>query len=1023
MASEIATISQLIERQFPAVYRKEAPQLIAFVRAYYEFLEQSNNATEVVRTLITNQDIDSTIDDFVVHFKNKYLANFPFVATTDKRFVIKHIMDLYRSKGSERSIQLLIRLLFNEDSHVYSPSTDILKPSASKWYRPEYIEVTTNDRSSSFLNKLIRGTDSGATGFVEGIVTKRTNGKLIDVIYMSGIIGRFTRGETVTEDGILAGAPAVIGSLTDIVITNGGRDFAVGDVFDVTSDDGVQGRVRVAGVEDATGRVDFEIVDGGTGYTTDSYTDVYISDVVINTNNASEGFLRWENVIQKVETVNVLSGSDILSANTGDYLVGVDSSNNAIANGTIVYVANTDANGSILSANSANGIVKVITTTGTFANQASIDLTTAVSFAANERLVEGGAYTLNISSVVGGPFSNGEIVEQLETTLVGNTVYTTARNYGTVTSVNSTVLTLEPAWGTFNNTDDLEGVTSGATATVDSQLVTTTGATARVTSMSDANTVVIDDVAGVFNVGRAVLGSKTYLEAEISAVNDTGVSDVLLSGNVSTNAVVDTVANTWFQAMVIGQNTTAVGVHGNNYPIYYSTDFSCPIVTDRGQLISAPRDANGAIIEYTADADSIAFGVNADFDIGSLTNDESVSVNSDLVTGTNINGIPYSEIGIDGSNSGIGFVDSVTVNDGGTLYSNGGVVSFTGGGYAGGNPYQVANGTITTDGSGTITAITVTVPGSGYYQAPEIVLPATAGDVANVEPSMDYGYGFPADPDGDVTTIVSNCLTNVAMTIGTIASITRINPGENYTQDPFVSVFNRYIASFNRGNYIVSIDNVVGSFAVGEVINQNVSNTEIGKGVVLSANSSELLVERTSFNVAFNLGNEIVGGSYGATANVTNIIQLSSDDSFDRQIMGDNANIDADVIAANGIVTDVEVLDSGYGYVHDGDVVMTLPTAPFSVAGSANVTYHGLGSGYWKTRHSHLSSEKKIQDSDYYQEFSYDVVSGLSLNRYTDVLKSVLHVAGTKMFGTVNKHSKKAITISAGGANSSITTA
>jgi hypothetical protein len=35
-------ISQLIESQFPAIYREDGETLVAFIQAYYEFLESSD---------------------------------------------------------------------------------------------------------------------------------------------------------------------------------------------------------------------------------------------------------------------------------------------------------------------------------------------------------------------------------------------------------------------------------------------------------------------------------------------------------------------------------------------------------------------------------------------------------------------------------------------------------------------------------------------------------------------------------------------------------------------------------------------------------------------------------------------------------------------------------------------------------------------------------------------------------------------------------------------------------------------
>lgn len=1017
----IATISQLIERQFPAIYREEGPELVTFVKAYYEFLEQGNNAIQVVRQLPGNLDIDTTLDDFVSHFKATYLADFPFIAATDKRFLIKHVLDLYRSKGSEKSLRLLFRMLFNEDIDLYLPGKDILKPSASKWVKPNYIEVTHSARSVAMVNKQIVGSRTGATAFVEGVVTKRASGKLIDLIYISSVRGTFQRGEVVTDDGQLTDAPLVIGSLTDVIITNGGANSAVGDLYNVVADIGVKGSVRVTAVEDATGRVNFDIVDGGSGYTTDANTVVYVSDAVLTVNNAPEIFQRWETVQQRVETISVLSATDLLAGVTaGDYIVGV-ASGNSVANGVVVSASNTNANGVVIAAASANGIIKLIATEGTFGNQLQLDLEDPTAFATDEVLYEQSTTQITYSSIISGPFSNGEVVEMLETVAVGNTTYTTGRSFGTITSVNATAMTLEPAWGDFTAGETITGLTSGASATIATSSNTVAGAYGTVATMSDANSVVLSAITGTFNVGNLVYGSKTKLTANVTAVANTGASDLWLSGNSSSNGVVDTVANTWAVATVIGQNTTAVGVYGNAYPFYASDSLSFPIVDDRNNALSPPLYANGDVISFEVDILAVSTGTDAGFSVGSLTSEETVSINVDRITGTNINGIPYRDIGIDGSNSGVGFVDSVTVIDGGTLYSNGQVISFAGGGYANGNPFVAANATITTNGSGTITSVTVVTAGEGYYGPAIATLPATGGAVANVVVVMDYGYGFPADPDGDANTVVATCLTNDSMTIGTIASLASINPGSNYNADPFVAVYNPVVAGYGRGNYVLEFDTLSGSFRSGELVTQTVANTVYGKGIVLAANTTALVVKRTSFNAAFSANVNVEGSSSGASANVTNTYQLGSESSYDRNIMGDNADITSDVIAANGVVTAIQVIDSGYGYEDGATVTLRSSNNNFVITGTANVINHGTATGYWANRISHLDESGVIQDSHYYQEYSYDIRSSQSLDKYRNVVKSVLHVAGTKMFGSVVKQSTKAVSITLGGANSSIT--
>ena len=471
------------------------------------------------------------------------------------------------------------------------------------------------------------------------------------------------------------------------------------------------------------------------------------------------------------------------------------------------------------------------------------------------------------------------------------------------------------------------------------------------------------------------------------------------------NGVIDTIANTYVTGIVVGSNTTAVGIHGNTSPFIVANTGTFYLETTRENLVSPPRYANGDIIELNKPIISIATGSSADFDIGFIENAETVTLNTDMVGANNTANTPFVDILLNGANSGVGFVDSITINTGGTLYSNGTVVTFSGGGFADGDPYIDALGSITTNGSGVITAITITDPGEGYYDVATIDIGATSGTVANVSVNMDYGYGFVKLPDADNGTLLVDALTNENFTIGSIASLTRINPGSNYNADPFVAVHNKYVASYERRNFFMYLSNIVGSFRIGEALTQVIGGTGTAKGKVLSytrvGNTATILVERNAFNIAFQGAYPITGVSTGTTASVDGVLDDPSS-----PILGDNATVTGTVIAANGIATSVEVIDSGYGYISNGDVTLEREGFDFIITATSNVTRQGVGEGYWKTTTSHLNSEKKLEDNVYYQEYSYDVISGLSLNRYENILKRVLHVAGNEMFGSVSKNSK-----------------
>ena len=1077
------TISEYIEQQFPAVYREDGPNLVAFTKAYYEFMENtSTSPTTLSRSMFQNRDVDETLDSFLVHFKEKYLSEFPYAKAVDKRFAIKHIMDYYRSKGTPKATELLIRMLFNEEATVYYPGDDILRASDSRYKIPKYLEVTQSARSAGFVENQITGSQTGATAFVEGLVKKRVQGRIIDILYISNIKGTFNTDELVSDDGLLANAPKIIGSLSSMNVTNGGRNNAIGNIFDVVDDTGKQGKIRVTGTEDATGRVDFELVDGGTGYTlndlddgdtTDDYTDVRVATAMIAVDNSNtlNQFIQFETVKQEREIVTLLSAQDFadeyfdnLAANSAsvadDFVLGVkvyptaytaNSTNGpaflrstvsdsndivVITNNTIIanteystnsthivfdsdpgdgavisvleYVVVANSKVSSLSADDANTSATLVITSGTFANQLLIDTADNTSLSANEIVDEESTITLEV--VDSSIFSShiGEKLEMKKYTTVANGEYLSAYAYGYLTVANTTgnstigeFLTLEPAFGTFLATEEIElyyaNGTVQATETIDAVSITTAGAVGIASSASDANTWNIKVTSGAFTAGKKIRGRETRVEETISAITATGASDVWYNGVATANGVIDTVANNTVTGVVVGQNTTYVGLFSNTSAFSYVEGAGMTIKTSREDLKEIDLVAQPNL-ELTINA--VGTGAGATFQPGALENEETVTLNTDFIGAKNVANVAFLDVIVGtAANSGIGFVDSITITNGGTGYANGTAsVTFTGGGYADGNPIVAAGGTIVTNGLGVITGITVDNPGEGYYTTPTIVLPDNGGGTdATVVVNFDGGYGFVKNPNGDATTQFQFLFTFDDFTMGTISSLTRINPGTEYNTDPFISVHNKYIAAFDRRNIYLNITLVGSNFAPGEIIQQD--GTE--KGVIISANSSVLHLKRTRFNTSWSSSN-IIGKSSGAIANFS-----VGDDAIDlvSRSMGDNAIITGDVIVADGVATAVEIVDSGYGYLNNQSMTLINAANPFVITANSVVATEGTGTGFWETTTSHLSDVAKVRDNKYYQEYSYDIQTGVSINRYRDIVKKVLHVAGTELFGTVVKNS------------------
>jgi hypothetical protein len=306
-------VSSFIPQQFPSFYKDEGPNFIAFVKAYYEWLESTGQTLQHSRSLLDYNDIDTTEEQFLTYFKNTYLNSLPELILADKRLLVKHILDLYRSKGTPRSYELLFRILFNESIELYIPGNFLLKPSDGEWIVPRYIEVSDNDYLEKLIGKRIYNSSNNATAVVESVNQKIINDRFMHVLYLSSINGRFKYGEKILSESVpeitLNNAPVILGSLTAVAIENGGGGFKQGDIVDVYGT-GISGKARIASVRDENGKVNFTLVNGGSGYSMNAVVTISttlnlnisnpissfnINDIVTSSNTSANGKISFSN--------------------------------------------------------------------------------------------------------------------------------------------------------------------------------------------------------------------------------------------------------------------------------------------------------------------------------------------------------------------------------------------------------------------------------------------------------------------------------------------------------------------------------------------------------------------------------------------------------------------------------------------------------------------------------------------------------------------------------------------------------
>ena len=208
-------VSLLINRQVPEFVRDEYPLFITFLEAYYEYLEtkqgtQINDLISVSKDLRNLSDVDDSIEDFEQQFFNSFATYLPKDVTVDKAFLIKNVLPIYLSKGSEGSFKLLFRMLFSEELELIYPKNNVLRASDGKWTVDNILRIDTDVRSVY--------TATGNTSFS---LAQQVNTDEIEV-YVSGVLKTITTDYYIRKESkklVFNTAPAA-NSEVKVIYTN-----------------------------------------------------------------------------------------------------------------------------------------------------------------------------------------------------------------------------------------------------------------------------------------------------------------------------------------------------------------------------------------------------------------------------------------------------------------------------------------------------------------------------------------------------------------------------------------------------------------------------------------------------------------------------------------------------------------------------------------------------------------------------------------------------------------------------------
>jgi len=278
-------VLSLLESQIPGFVVDNYPNFVAFIEAYYEWMEGSQRGATLYHTkkLLDYKNVDETIDDFLEYFRKDFLPYFPADIALDERKLIKTAREFYSKKGSLESIKFLFRVLYNKEIEIFYPKEQVLRASDGKWNQPQSIKVILSAENEDVdIDLLVKRQGVGSTTRAKCRIESadRSIDKFLNIevveFFISSITKSFNVGEQLqisyydTNDQLQTFSETIIGSLSSITIdpTHTGLKYQENDPVVLVGGVSSSGIEAIAVVGDVTvgGIKGVSVVNGGYGF-------------------------------------------------------------------------------------------------------------------------------------------------------------------------------------------------------------------------------------------------------------------------------------------------------------------------------------------------------------------------------------------------------------------------------------------------------------------------------------------------------------------------------------------------------------------------------------------------------------------------------------------------------------------------------------------------------------------------------------------------------------------------------------
>jgi hypothetical protein len=387
-----------------------------------------------------------------------------------------------------------------------------------------------------------------------------------------------------------------------------------------------------------------------------------------------------------------------------------------------------------------------------------------------------------------------------------------------------------------------------------------------------------------------------------------------------------------------------------------------------------------------------------------------------LVSGTFARGEKIFAVDDPSANANLyGLLSSVTIVDGGSGYSVGDDIIITGDGFE-------AAAVVSSIDQGPITAVNINNVGHGYR----------LGTVAIVDNTGTGGENFSIEVT-ELANTYEVVVSSNTYTVGEIAKINIINRGKDYFKAPLITLQDVIVKDAGLlSERLISIANAGNNYVVGDTLSFTSNTGANAAGIVSSVGNTGIYGEETLlFEDGFYVIQEtLINGQKSAIKNEdwTNLgpiirIELSNfGDDYDpldlpsvtvNTSTGSSANLVVINVQGNNANVSVDVANNDFGIGSIREVEIRNPGIDYSNAsldvtgsGDGNANLQAVISGISISNGRFLNDDGKvdykiIQDSLFYQDFSYVIRSGLVIDSYKALVKDTIHPAGLEFFGEI----------------------